>query len=393
MNRSRRVQRLLSLLALGALLACASSETGTTPTSEDAGETEGKMSGIAPDASTTVDASTADAGSIDASATDAGPPGVPIVAPPGVWTYVPMADMLCGNGTTTGVSVNPSVTANAPLFVFFMGGGACWNGATCFGGAAANVATTIGEAEINADLPRIDLLFNRSNPANPFRDASFVFVPYCTADIHAGDSVRTYTLLTKTETIHHHGAKNAEAIVRRLRATYATPSKIYVSGASGGGYGAMLNYHRFRTAYPSARIDILNDSGTPIKPTGSLWQDMQTAWNMQVPPSCTGCANDVAAIFPTLDATMGSGRMAFMSYTQDQTIRSFTATLIPQDYENKLLALRRGAGPRQRFYLVAGSAHVLLKQSPVPVASSGVALTTWLTQFATDNPAWSHEGP
>ena len=334
----------------------------------------------------------------DGSAPEAGPPnpylgGVPISAPAGTWTYVPMSDVVCGNGSTSGVSVNLSPTPGAPLLVFMMGGGACWDALTCLGGAAANLQDAVGEAEINADIPRVAALFDRTTSDNPFKDASFVFVPYCTGDLHAGDAQKTYTFAIKTQTVHHRGARNTDAIVKRLLATFPKPPKLWLTGASGGGYGAMLSHHRFKTAWPSARIDLLDDCGPPVQPTGSTWQNMQASWKLELPPGCIDCAADVGKLLPHLASTMGQGRFALLEYTEDKTIRSFTGRLVAQDFTSKVMALRSAMGPRQRAYLVAGDSHVLLKQSPLPVASSGTSLPTWLKRFATDDAAWAHEGP
>jgi hypothetical protein len=279
------------------------------------------------------------------------------------------------------------------LLVFMMGGGACWDAVTCLQGAASNLQTVIGEAEINADIPRVAALFDRTTTDNPFRDASFVFVPYCTGDLHAGDAQKTYTFLTKSLTVEHRGARNTDAIVKRLLATFPTPPKLWLTGASGGGYGAMLSHHRFKAAWPTTRIDLLDDCGPPVQPLGSTWQDMQSSWKLELPPGCTDCAADVSKLLPHLASTMGQGRFALLEYTQDKTIRSFTGRLIAQDFTAQVLALKAAMSPTQRAFLIDGDTHVLLKQSPLPVASSGVTLPTWLTRFATDDPAWAHEGP
>jgi hypothetical protein len=81
-----------------------------------------------------------------------------------------------------------------------------------------------------------------------------------------------------------------------------------------------------------------------------------------------------------------------LDFMRDKTISAFTFRL-GADFEQQLVALRAAAGPRQRMYYVGGDDHVLLKQNPLPVASSGAPLYTWLTRFATDDPAWAHEGP
>jgi hypothetical protein len=402
--RSLGLLLVVAPLAVAGLVACGGTEpldsledTVGSDAAVDGGATDGGARDAGAD-SAPRDGGAADSGALDAGPVDAGPPnpyagGTPISAPVDTWSYIPMNDVICGNGSTSGIGFNPSSKPNAPVFVFFMGGGACWNAATCLGGASSNLTDKVGEPEIMADIPRIDLLFSRTAATNPFRDANFVFVPYCTADIHGGDSVKTYSLLTKKMTVNHHGAKNSEAVVKRLLATFPTTPKVYVTGASGGGYGAMMNIHRFRTAWPGVRVDMINDSGTPIQPSGSFWGDMQSAWNLQLPPGCAGCDADVSKMFPYLAATMGNGRVAFTSFTQDKTIRAFTGNLIPQDYENKLFALKGTMAANQKAYIVSGDSHVLLKQDPLPVASSGVTLPTWLTQFANDDPAWAHQGP
>jgi len=388
------------LAAAVAVPACGLTTEGASTTDPSTSPSPSSTSAPAPEpTTTTIPAPIAtNAPGDDGGAPEAGPPnpyagGAPIAVPAGEWTYVPMNDVVCGNGTTSGIAVNPSPTAGAPLLVFFMGGGACWNALTCLGGTASNVASEVGAAEISADVPRVAALFDRDAQTNPFRDASFVFVPYCTGDIHAGDSERTYTLLTKSVTIKHRGARNADAILKRLLATYPAPPKIWVTGASGGGYGAMLNLHRFKTAWPSVRLDVLDDCGPPVQPTGSTWQDMQSSWNLELPPGCTDCDSDVAKLMPHLASTMRKGRFALLGYTKDKTISAFTGRLVGSDFENHLLALRGAAGPNQRTYFIAGDDHVLLKQNPLPVAPSGVTLATWLTRFATDDPAWGHEGP
>lgn len=394
------LRRFASLICLALPLAANACGASSDPASSDpagAGASPAGTTAAPAPAKTNAPPAPSSPGT-DGGAPEAGPPnpyagGAPISAPAATWTYVPMSDVVCGNGSTSGVAVNPSSKPGAPLLVFMMGGGACWNELTCLGGAASNLSDAVGEAEILADIPRVAALFDRAATDNPFRDASFVFVPYCTGDLHAGDMTRTYSVLTKKQTIQHRGARNTDAIVKRLLATFPSPPKLWLTGASGGGYGAMLSHHRFKSAWPTTRIDLLNDCGPPVQPTGSTWSDMQSAWKLELPPGCTDCASDVSKLLPHLAGTMGQGRLALMEYTEDKTIRSFTGRLVPSDFTNQVLALKAAMGPRQRAYLVDGDTHVLLKQSPLPVAASGVSLPTWLTRFATDDAAWAHEGP
>lgn len=387
------------LVAVGLLVACGSAESAFAPspdgeTRADASntpsrETDGSFEGPSAelDASTSTPRDAGDAGR------ESGPVVPPLVAPAGAWTYVPIPGMVCGNGSGTGIAVNPSTDPSAPVFFLMMGGGACWDDVTCLGGAAANLEDNIDETAIRADIARFPVLFDRARTDNAFAKAHYVFVPYCTGDLHAGNAKKTYRFLTKSQTIEHRGARNVEALLPSVAATFPASTKVILGGGSAGGFGTMLNYHRFRAAFPSTRIDILNDSGTPVEPTGNIWQNMQSAWNMTLPASCANCTSDVRAVLPYLDAQMGpNARFALLSYTQDRTIRAFTGILVPQQYESAVLGLRPRLSPRQKTFYVEGDDHVIIRRDPPPSAA-GVPAATWLRRFATDDPAWDHVGP
>ena len=60
-------------------------------------------------------------------------------------------------------------------------------------------------------------LFDRNDPDNPTKDYSYVFVPYCTGDVHAGNKIATYNGI---ET-HHVGWNNITAFMGRILPTGA----------------------------------------------------------------------------------------------------------------------------------------------------------------------------
>jgi len=382
---------------LGVLAACGSTEASAPPDTTPApGLDAGPPAdaGGLPGRDASVDGAPGlQDGAADASV-DAPPPVPPLVVPPGTWTYVPIPGMVCGNGSGTGIAVNPAADPTAPVFFLMMGGGACWDDVTCLGGAAANLEDKIDEPAILADIARFPILFDRARADNAFAKAHYVFVPYCTGDLHAGNAQKSYRFLTKSQTIEHRGARNVEAFLPSVASTFRASNKVILGGGSAGGFGTMLNYHRFRAAFPgTTRIDILNDSGTPVEPTGSIWQNMQSAWNMTLPASCVGCTTDPRNLLPYLAAQMGpTARFGLLTYTQDVTIRAFTGILIPQQYEAAVLALRPRFAARQKTFYVDGDSHVIIKQNPLPTAGS-LPAATWLQRFATDDPAWDHAGP
>ncbi|MFM7140289.1 MAG: pectin acetylesterase-family hydrolase, partial [Alphaproteobacteria bacterium] len=64
------------------------------------------------------------------------------------------------------------------LLMYYQGGGACWNDASCYG-----VGTCSRTAEAN-DNPALTTtgFGDYSNPDNPFHDWNIVFVTYCSCD-------------------------------------------------------------------------------------------------------------------------------------------------------------------------------------------------------------------
>ena len=56
-------------------------------------------------------------------------------------------------------------------------------------------------------------MYDKTNPDNPVGDWYHVFVSYCTADIHLGDSVETYDTGDGEITINHSGQNNVDAVL------------------------------------------------------------------------------------------------------------------------------------------------------------------------------------
>ena len=123
------------------------------------------------------------------------------------------------------------------------GGGACWDGSTCFVlNAAVQIAAPYTPALFEKDLSTLNAsgLFSRTDAASPFAAASFAYVPYCTGDVHAGTTVQTYTVNGQPRTVHHTGGLNTQVIVDTLHATLPNITRIWLTGSSAGGYGATL---------------------------------------------------------------------------------------------------------------------------------------------------------
>ena len=77
-------------------------------------------------------------------------------------------------------------------------------------------------------------IFNRTNPANPYKNSTIVYVPYCTGDFHSGDAVKG--------SLHFKGRVNLALDIAKVKSAFPNPSRVTLSGSSAGGFGSFFNY-------------------------------------------------------------------------------------------------------------------------------------------------------
>jgi len=379
-----RLRRLL--LAASLSLLAAACGTPTTPSeAKDGGQPDAGMpDGGAPDAGPV---------SFDLPVPYALDAGAPITAANETWTYVEFPDALCGNGTPTGLAVNLT-TRSKKVLVYLQGGGSCWTAQYCAFGAAVHINDTVGETTVmgEAQHPAMQLLFDRTRADNPFKDASFVYVPYCTGDLHSGTNVAAYNAFGVGQ-VHHVGAKNLDAYLRRLAPTFPDAEKVWLMGISAGGFGVTVNGWRFQKVFPHARVDVLDDAGPLLQPMAfdATYAQCVDRWKPDFVPGCTGCTDSIAAARTrALELMAPPRRYALMSYLQDQTVRIFMNVQGPE-LEALLLNLRGELPSNAKTFYVTGSTHVV--SSTPNVVAGGVKAWDWVGQFASDAPGWDHAGP
>ena len=311
----------------------------------------------------------------------------------GAWTWVPFPDSACGDGSPTGIGVNPGTGLD--LVFFLDGGGACSSGLTCSGLALLGVTTLgpFGAQELTArTASQSGSVFDRSLPGGPFPDATYVFVPYCTGDVHGGDRTAVYTD-GPGRTVHHMGHANVLAYLKRVAATWPRPGRLVVTGASAGGFGTLANYPAIRSYFPDAQGFLVDDSGPPLSGNpGSLIQDGLGSWGIAdvLDPLCgVGvCEADLSKGMPALAAKYPGDRLALLSWASDPTMTGFYLTS-PSDFTARLgqLVSTLGGTASARAFVASGSSHTMLG-SPAAVSQGGTSLLQWLGWQLTGSPLW-----
>lgn len=320
----------------------------------------------------------------------------PIQAPQEQWTWVPFDDAFCANGTTTGIGANLTDKSNR-VAIFLMGGGACWDNLTCHvAKTAANIDTGYGEEQFDKDLALLNgSLFDRSDPTNPLKDASYFFVPYCTGDVHAGDNPDAVYGGTPTK---HVGHRNMLAYLKRIVATFPSAERVILSGSSAGGFGAGFNWWAAQKAFGEVRVDLIDDSGPPLPApylSDSLEGQWRAAWNLNstLPEGCSTCQDELSAIFGFYAAALPKNRAALLSYTHDQVIAAYFS--IPQAKVAEglgVLAAELDGYANTRYFYVEGNSHVLFG-NPGGISQNGVTAKAWLTQMLADDAGWKSVKP
>lgn len=369
----------------------------------------------------TGDASVSDATIPDASIEDAAVPAAPITAPNETWTWVPVEGMRCGNGSQNGVAVNLTDRSN-DVYVVYEGGGGCWDWDTCF---TAGVASRIwedlsGPAIIDTALAyggreeSPNSFFRRDVEENPFRDASFVFVPYCTGDLHSGSGTTTYTRGSESRTVHYVGGDNQAILVPRLVATFPEAEHVWVTGYSAGGFGATLNWWRYIDAFEGSEVHALNDCGTPADSAPALWSTWKSSMHLTFPPGCDECEDGFSRLFPFYARTVPAPhRFGYMGYRGDVIIALYFGFLAPENASNGLAILAAAVevsrhvdaaaaalagGSLQHAYRLDGVEHVMSMQGGFEtMLRTATAPRTfamdWVRQWATGDAAWRSVGP
>lgn len=300
------------------------------------------------------------------------------MAPPGEWTWVAFSEAVCANGTSTGLGVNPAPADGGDVVLYLAGGGACWDAASCYVVKSAwNVDLGYGPAQFASERFRSIPLFDRRNMANPFAGAHFVFVPYCTGDLHIGTATKRHTAGVDT---HHVGAKNLDAFLARLGPTFASARRVFVIGTSAGGFGGQMNAWRFAAAFPSAEVHVLADSAALVMPAGSRWSEWVTAWEPQAPPGCATCGDGPEPWLTSARLALGNGRLALISSEEDGLLAAFSG-LTGAAFRDAVLGLRQRhfAAPPSAAFVVPGARHVFLDEWSVE--QRGVRLGAWLGAF------------
>lgn len=159
---------------------------------------------------------------------------------------VEIPNAYCGDGKPYKIFIDEQ---DSKQLVFeLMGGGVCWSSKSCTGGLIRRRAWTHRIPKLFA----ISILSSR-HESNPYKHATHIYLPYCSADIWSGSSVSIYPKELNTELeeeledknliIKHYGAINVEESLKYLveKIDFKKFDDVMVYGASAGALGSIVH--------------------------------------------------------------------------------------------------------------------------------------------------------
>jgi cysteine-rich repeat protein len=294
----------------------------------------------------------------------------PIQAAPMTWQFFEIPGTKCIDGTPAGFSVNFN-PASTKLLVYLEGGGACFNR------FCESLFTRSGNE------PAAGGIFDRTNMANPLRDWTWVYVPYCSGDVYGGEA----ETMVAGKLRQFYGYSNMTAFLERWVPSFDV-DQVLLSGSSAGGFGAAVNFAQTQRAFGSTPVVLIDDSGPPMSKEvfppclQTLWK---TVWGLdktlvtECGADCSDPSTFVSDTFDHVRRTFPGMHGGLFSSTADSTIRLFAGygwasgynmcgdvptAVTAAVYTSGLDQLRTkmmADGPGFGTYYISGTSHTILR--------------------------------
>ncbi len=295
------------------------------------------------------------------------------------------SDCKCASGTDYNFWTRD---ASQTKVVFYLeGGGACFSADTC-SFTDGTYSVYAGHKGSPADAGG---MFSLSRKANPFADWSFIYMPYCTGDVHIGNSVHEYA---PGLVVNHNGSRNVQHGLDYLSDHYPDATEVFVMGSSAGGVAAPLYGGLISDILPNANISVLADGAGSYPDIPDLNAQLADLWgSMSVVPDWSVNAGMTAQDWSLPGLYVQSGlhdpsiRMARFDYARDRVQAGFTdaAGVGSNDRMARLDQNEiniEAAGVNLSVYVAPGDKHTILKSNKIfQMSVEGVPFLDWLTSY------------
>lgn len=325
---------------------------------------------------------------------------------PETWLFIPIDGMTCADGSATGIGVNFANYSSGKLLVYLSAGGGCWSASTCkdslhvqnanlngFDATTLQQVMVSGATQYSPPLPKnhgAHGIWDRSSAANPFQDYNYVYIPYCTADFHAGNYPNS-----PMSGLSHVGYVNMTKALTYLAGVFSPSStnEVVLMGGSAGGFGALWNFPQAQSIFGMIPVTLIAESGPPL-PAPYLRPALEESWRIAWRLDETKHANATSThLFPYaqwMAQAYPNNKLYFVAMTGDITLSLFLGISLigPNSLSNGLFSIRQqlqGSADNVRFFLVPALVHGYIHQDPeswpspsTPFGDKQMSLGNWM---------------
>ena len=311
---------------------------------------------------------------------------------------------LCLRGTEYTVDTREGTSDE--LVIFLQGGGACWD----------TFCSAFEETNFLRDSS--GGILDPSFEANPVADWDVVYLPYCDGSLFAGDVDRVLPGSLaggggEPSMGYQRGLQNLTAALDIASETFPNPSRILLTGVSGGAFGTIVAMPLVRDYYPATEILVFNDSGVGVAKEGDaefIEETLLAGWNASslIPASCPECTSNghITRYIDWQLAADDNFTMSALSYSADQVIAGIFLMTPAEDFTASLLAETERTTTmfvdRYKRFIPVDTAHTaILREGPavdtdagfriggLATEIDGVTVLEWLTAMIDGTEAWN----
>lgn len=249
------------------------------------------------------------------------------------WIKVAVPGAVCGDGTPYSMFVSPG--SSGKLTVELMGGGACWSGDTCLG---MKRLAWLHEIPV---VPPLGAFMSNDPSRSPVADHTFVFLPYCTGDVHVGRHVASYG---PGRRVHHVGRNNfrlaLDALEARDLVDFRKVREAVLYGFSAGAIGALFHSQELdrRLDREAVRTLVADSPGLHFadgfwkKFTPELREDFQSAAS-QVGYTLHWDRGNIAGLVPSVCRSLPEWHVSVLQGSRDLVMSRIFGELTEAEHE------------------------------------------------------------
>ncbi len=309
------------------------------------------------------------------------------------WAQVDVPGAVCGDGGPYSILLRRGLPEK--VVVELSGGGACWNQTTCFG--------PVPLAKMHLERPgEPQGLASDQASQSPFFNATYVYLPYCTGDVHGGNHIANYG----PRVAHHVGGSNVASVTLVLGAAldlFGHAEEFFLVGRSAGAIGSILHLQHFDALLGPAtrRIAIIDSPGLHFGER--FWDRFSFSYfdDVRERMSAVGIELDqdngmIATHMPSLCRRYSNWKIGYLQSTRD-IVMSLVFGAVSQAHHEALVMGSMGFSQLAREQ--AGDCAVWIQSSPVHTftgsgqglreQSNGVAARAFIDSLVADGPAGS----